>query len=142
MAKLTFSAYEHVRCTHECDLTDEEYNVISSLTPETLFNFAKDVYVNHLTPSGDEPKAIFKFGKFRIYLYIRYYFWSKRYDEGHTYMGGPINNSPMTEQEWNELFPDVDYTLDVLVEYDDQEIVEYSQMSFAELVKTLKNMIQ
>lgn len=141
MKTLTFYAYEHVRCAHECNLTDEEYNMISSLTSETLFNFAKDVYVNKLTPSG-ETKAIFKFGKFRIYLYVRYYFWSKRYDEGHDYMGGPTNNTPMTEQEWNELFPDVDYTLDVLVEYDNQEIIDYSQMSFVKLVETLKNMIR
>lgn len=141
MAKLTFYVYEYVRCAHECNLTDEEYNTISSLTPETLFSFAKEVYVNHLTPSG-ETTAIFKFGKFRIYLYTRYYFWSKRDKEGRDYMGGPTNNAPMTEQEWDEIFPDINCTLDVRAEYDDQEIIENSQMSFAELVETLKNMIR
>lgn len=140
MKTLTFYVYEHVRCAHECNLTDEEYNIISSLTPETLFNFAKDVYVNKLTPSGGT-KAVFEFGNFHIYLYVRYYLWSKRFDEGYDYMCRS-NNAPMTEQEWNELFSSVDSTLDVLVEYNDQEIIEDSQMSFAELVETLKNMIQ
>lgn len=154
MRTLTWSCYDcfgdDERTEETCAITEDEYDVILHLTPELLYNYVKDCCIGKVTPSG-ETKFVprFEFGKFSLSIQSAYYLWCKRDDElGEqrlsVYMsGGSVNNSPMTEKEWNELFPSIDTYFDVMVEYGECYVpISPTQMSCRQLVRELLNMVE
>ena len=124
-----------------CVISDNDADELLNLTPELLYNYVKDLSIGQVTPHG-ETKFVpcFEFGRFSLSIQPAYYLWRERDDC--RYLAEQIDNSPMTEAEWNELFPSVESILDVKVWYGERVIVQATQNSCAGLLCALVNMLE